>query len=248
MKLIRTLVCSGMIAVLVSCDNASRGGYGYDSDRDMGGGYTAYEDADELYDDMMDEYYGSADESVGQDIGQSAGRNAGESAGQGLNIRLTGEIVPCNKCMGYGMVQDGLYGQPEICKFCWVSTYMRMQQGWTGFDGRYGMVDAVFNTLPANYFDELDWNADAGDSDYGNSGGYGYGGNGSGGYNGGGYSSGGVSSEQIEREIARHEENIALIEHQLEYMEGTINRTYLEQQLIEERYEVRRLKSLLNGM
>ena len=74
------------------------------------------------------------------------------------NIRLTGNIVTCNKCGGYGIVQDGLYGQPEICKFCWLSTNMRMQQGWMGFDGRYGQVDAVFNTLPANYFDELDWN------------------------------------------------------------------------------------------
>lgn len=34
------------------------------------------------------------------------------------SIRLTGEIVQCNKCMGYGLVQDGLYGQPQICKFC----------------------------------------------------------------------------------------------------------------------------------
>ena len=75
-----------------------------------------------------------------------------------IGIRLTGIIETCNKCMGYGMVQDGMYGQPEICKFCWVSTYMRMQQGWTGFNGCYGQVDAVFNTLPADYFDELDWN------------------------------------------------------------------------------------------
>ena len=30
------------------------------------------------------------------------------------NIRLTGEIVQCNKCMGYGMVQDGMYGEQEI--------------------------------------------------------------------------------------------------------------------------------------
>ena len=141
------------------------------------------------------------------------------------NIRLTGEIVRCNKCMGYGMVQNGLSGQPEICKFCWVSTYMLMNQGWTGFDGRFGQVDAVFNTLPADYFDGLDWNAGR---DYDNN--------------------GGVSSDQIEAEIARHEGNIAQLEHQLEYIEGTINRTQIQQQIIEEQYEIRRLKSMLNGM
>lgn len=138
------------------------------------------------------------------------------------NIRLTGHIETCNKCMGYGSVQDGLYGLPQICKFCWVSTNMRIQQGWTGFDGRYGQVDAVFNTLPADYFDGLDWNPD-------NNG-------------------GGTGADQIESEIARHEENIARLEHQLEYIEGSINRTQIEQQIIEERYEIKRLKALLNGM
>jgi len=53
------------------------------------------------------------------------------------NIRLTGRIETCNKCMGYGSIQDGLYGQPQIYKFCWVSSNMRVQQGWTGFDGRF---------------------------------------------------------------------------------------------------------------
>ena len=124
--------------------------------------------------------------------------------------------------MGYGMVQDGMYGQPQICKFCWISTNMRVQQGWTGFDGRYGQVDAVFNTLPADYFDDLNWNAD-------NNG-------------------GGTSADQIESEIARHEENIAQLEHQLEYIEGSISRTQIEQQIIEERYEIKRLKAMLNGM
>ena len=138
------------------------------------------------------------------------------------SIRLTGHIETCNKCMGYGMVQDGMYGQPQICKFCWISTNMRVQQGWTGFDGRYGQVDAVFNTLPADYFDGLDWNAD-------NNG-------------------GGTSADQIESEIARHEENIAQLEHQLEYIEGSISRTQIEQQIIEERYEIKRLKAILNGM
>lgn len=129
--------------------------------------------------------------------------------------------------MGYGSVQDGLYGQPQICKFCWLSTNMRVQQGWTGFDGRFGQVDAVFNTLPADYFDELDWNG------------------------GGSYddnNAGGNSTEQIESEIARHEQNIAQLEHQLEYIEGSINRTQIQQQIINERYEIKRLKAMLNNM
>lgn len=141
------------------------------------------------------------------------------------NIRLTGEIVQCNKCMGYGMVQDGLYGQPEICKFCFISTYMRINQGWQGFNGRYGMVDAVFNTLPADYFDGLDWNI------------------------GGGFDNDGeIRTEQIESEIERHEQNIAQLEHQLEYIEGSISRTQIQQQIIQEQYEIRRLKAMLNGM
>ena len=143
-----------------------------------------------------------------------------------VNIQLSGDIVQCNKCMGYGMVQDDLNGQPQICKFCWISTYMRMQQGWTGFDGRYGQVDAVFNTLPADYFDELDWDTSNEDND----------------------NSGGTTSEQIEDEIAQHEENVAQLEHQLEYIEGSINRSQIQQQIIEEQYEIKRLKAILNGM
>ena len=141
-------------------------------------------------------------------------------------FRLTGRIETCNKCMGYGSIQNGLYGQPQICKFCWVSTNMRIQQGWNGFDGRYGQVDVVFNTLPADYFDELDWNVN---SEYDNN-------------------DGRTNSEQIEAEIARHEENITQLQHQLEYIEGSINRTQIEQQIIEEQYEIRRLNKILNGM
>lgn len=140
------------------------------------------------------------------------------------NIRLTGYIETCNKCMGYGSEQDGLYGQPQICKFCWMSTYMRIQQGWTDFDGRFGQVDAVFNSLPADYFDELNWNA-GGDYDD---------------------NSGGASADQIEAEIARHEQNIAQLEHQLEYIEGSVNRSHIQQQIVNERYEIKRLKALLN--
>lgn len=173
---------------------------------------------------------GSPTTEVGEEDGRGGDEEYLDAEEEGTsdigNIRLTGEIVQCNKCMGYGMVQDGLYGQPEICKFCWISTKMRIQQGWTGFDGRYGQVDAVFNTLPSDYFDGLDWNAN---SEYDNNG-------------------GGTSTEQIESEIARHEENIAQLEHQLEYIEGSINRTQIQQQIIEEQYEIKRMKAILNGM
>ena len=183
----------------LGCSGCGSSGYG-NSDNDI---YISDEITDN---DVLDGRGGYDDENSDRsDIG---------------NIRLTGRIETCNKCMGYGSVQDGLYGQPQICKFCWVSTNMRVQQGWTGFDGRFGQVDAVFNTLPADYFDGMDRNAD----------------------NNGGR----TSADQIEAEIARHEQNIAQLEHQLEYIEGSVNRSYLEQQLIEERYEVKRLKNMLN--
>lgn len=202
---VKEILCLICILQLLACGNSPRGNSEYMPIVDYF--ITEIEDGDsrEGYDDYTD---GSDDSTP----------NIG-------SIRLTGEIVQCNKCMGYGMVQDGLYGQLEICKFCWMSTYMRMQQGWTGFDGQYGQVDAVFNTLPADYFNELDWN---GDRDYDDS-------------------SGGNSTEQIESEIARHEEYIAQLEHQLEYIEGSINRTQIEQQIINERYEIKRLKAILNN-
>lgn len=196
----------GLILLFASCGNSSRSNSEYMPVRNYPTTEVDEEDGRGGYDEYTD-----TDEEGTPDIG---------------NIRLTGDIVQCNKCMGYGMVQDGMYGQPEICKFCWMSTYMRMQQGWTGFDGRYGQVDAVFNTLPADYFDGLDWNESGGYDDNG----------------------GGNGNEQIESEIARHEENIAQLEHQLEYIEGSINRTQIQQQIIEEQYEIRRLKALLNGM
>ena len=193
------IIHTGLVLLLVSCSNSSKSNSEYVPATD----YPTTE-IDEV--DRRGEYGEHPDvEKEGTlDIG---------------NIQLTGDIVQCNKCMGYGMVQDGMYGQPEVCKFCWISTYMRIQQGWIGFDGRYGQVDAVFNTLPANYFDGLDWN-----------------------------DSGGNNTEQIELEIAMHEENIAQLEHQLEYIEGSINRTQIQQQIIEEQYEIRRLKAILNSM
>ena len=196
----------GLVLLFVSCGNSSRSNSEYVPVKDYSTTEVDKEDGRDGYGEHLD-----AEEDDTPDIG---------------NIRLTGDIVQCNKCMGYGMVQDGMYGQPEICKFCWISTYMRMQQGWTGFDGRYGQVDAVFNTLPADYFDGLDWNANG---EYDNNG-------------------GGNSTEQIESEIARHEENIAQLEYQLEYIEGPINRTQIQQQIIEEQHEIRRLKAILNGM
>lgn len=129
-----------LIFIIVGCGgNSSHGS----------GSYSEYERYDDVDDDELAVDY---DDDDGGDYSEL----------EQLQYRLTGEIVTCNKCMGYGMVQNELYGEPEICKFCWISTYMRMQQGWSGFDGRYGQVDAVFNTLPSDYFDDLDWN-DGGD-------------------------------------------------------------------------------------
>lgn len=196
----------GLILLFASCGNSSRSNSEYMPVRNYPTTEVDEEDGRGGYDEYTD-----TDEEGTPDIG---------------NIRLTGDIVQCNKCMGYGMVQDGMYGQPEICKFCWMSTYMRMQQGWTGFDGRYGQVDAVFNTLPVDYFDGLDWN---GGGDYDDN-------------------AGEASAYQIESEIARHEENIAQLEHQLEYIEGSISRSQIQQQIIVEQYEIRRLKALLNSM
>lgn len=169
-----------------------------------------YHDEEDYFESsMVDDYI--------EDYGQQDNVENGNQ----YEIRLTGIIETCNKCMGYGLVQDGLYGQPETCMFCWISTYMRMEQGWTGFNGSFGQVDAVFNTLPADYFKDLSWN-DGGSE--------------------------GSNTNQIEAEIEQHERNIEAIEHQLEYIEGAGNRIYLEQQLIEERYEIRRLQEILNNM
>lgn len=139
-------------------------------------------------------------------------------------IRLTGNIEVCNKCKGYGLVQETLYSSPTQCKFCVLSTIMRINEGWDGFNGRFGLVDAVFNTLPPDYFDNISLDGEGAD-----------------------YSENGIDNASIERQIEWHEENIAQIERQLEYVEGIANRSYLEQQLIEERYEIRRLKMLLNN-
>lgn len=208
MKVMKVRICILILGGLlfISCGNSSRSNTEYVSVSDYPITGTDEDDGRGGYDNPSD-----ISEKSMPDIGK---------------IRLTGEIVQCNKCMGYGMVQDGLYSQPQICKFCWMSTNMRIQQGWTGFDGRFGEVDAVFNSLPADYFDKLDWNAE-------------------GNYDGNG---GGTSADRIESEIARHEDNIERLEHQLEYIEGSFNRIQIQQQIIEEQYEIKRLKAILNGM
>ena len=142
-----------------------------------------------------------------------------------LQIQLTGVLETCNKCMGYGSVQDGLYGTPQICKFCWVSTWMFIQQGWTGFNGRYGVVDAAFNKLPANYFDKLDMN---GHNEMSNN--------------------GEIDRNQIEEEIGRCERNVSEMERQLEYVDGTVYRSYLQQQITAEKIKIRQLKEALDRL
>lgn len=89
--------------LLISCGNSSRNNSEYVPSNDSPTTEMDEEDGRGGYDG----YTTDVDEGGTSDIG---------------NIRLTGEIVLCNKCKGYGMVQDGLYGQPQICNFCWIST------------------------------------------------------------------------------------------------------------------------------
>lgn len=83
-------------------------------------------------------------------------------------------------------------------------------------------MDAVFNTLPADYFDGLDRDDSGGYDD----------------------NDGEKITEQIESEITRHEKNISQLEHQLKNIDGSINRTQILQQIIEEQYEIKRLKAI----
>ena len=80
--------------------------------------------------------------------------------------------------------------------------------------------------MPANYFDELDWNT--------------------GNIEGPGREEG-MTPEQIEESIEKHEENIAKMEEMLDYIEGTVTRMQLQQQIIQEQYEIKRLKQMLNN-
>lgn len=50
---------------------------------------------------------------------------------------------------------------------------------------------------------------------------------------------------QLERELERHEKNLESLNQQLEIIHSSVLRAYLEQQVIEERYEIERLKRQL---
>ena len=102
---------------------------------------------------------------------------------------------------------------------------MLIQQGWTGFNGRYGVVDAAFNKLPANYFDKLDMN---GHNEMSNN--------------------GEIDRNQIEEEIGRCERNVSEMERQLEYVDGTVYRSYLQQQITAEKIKIRQLKEALDRL
>ena len=113
----RTVVFLFLVLLLGSCGNSSISNSEYVPVADYPITEVDEEDGKGGYDDYTD--------------------SSDDSAPALGNIRLTGRIETCNKCMGYGSIQDGLYGQPQIYKFCWVSSNMRVQQGWTGFDGRF---------------------------------------------------------------------------------------------------------------
>jgi hypothetical protein len=172
--------------------------------------------------DVPAETMGYNEEDVYAEDGRAGYKTVSQKTGSGSSgLKLTGIMEVCNHCKGYGSVQRDLYSTPHTCSFCMVSMLMRMDQG-IPFDGRFGKVDAVFNTLPADYFDYLESA-----------------------FNGGGFAgqNAGSNPDQIADEIAWHENNIASLERQLEYIDGSINRSYIQQQIIEERYAIRRLQN-----
>lgn len=140
-----------------------------------------------------------------------------EDAEEIPNIQLSGNIVKCNKCQGYGMVQEDMYSQPHICTFCWISTNMRIENGWTGFDGRFGYVDEVFNDLPADYFDVLSW-----DETYET-----------------------MTSEDIQRQIDNCNSQIERIQQMLYTFTSETLKTYYSQELIRLQYKVKELENKL---
>ena len=119
-----------------------------------------------------------------------------------------------------------LTGIMETCRHC--NGYGIVQDGLYGvahyclFCGGQRVVDAAVNTLPDDFFEQMA-NGDGGTT-----------------YNDD------MDREQIMREIERLEEDIWQMEHQLEYIEGSIKRIQIQQQIIEERYEIKRLKAMLN--
>ena len=119
-----------------------------------------------------------------------------------------------------------LAGIMETCRHC--NGYGIVQDGLYGvahyclFCGGQRVVDAAINTLPDDFFEQMA-NGDGGTT-----------------YNDD------MDREQIMREIERLEEDIWQMEHQLEYIESDMQRSYLQQQIISARYEVERLRRMLN--
>lgn len=75
------------------------------------------------------------------------------------------------------------------------------------------------------------------------------------GCNNGGYDAGAqmddsyeVSVDQLERELSLHESNLASLYECLEVVDGSINQTYLRQQIIEEEYAIKAIKRRLENM
>ena len=129
-----------------------------------------------------------------------------EQSDDDTEFQMTGVMETCRHCMGYGIVQDGLYGVAQYCKFC----------------GGQRVVDAAVNQLPDDFFEQANGQDVVAAQDYG------------------------TDKERIAAEIERLEEDIAQMEHQLEYIEGDIQSNYLRQQIIIAKSEVRRLQQMLN--
>lgn len=120
-----------------------------------------------------------------------------------------------------------LTGIIEECRHC--HGYGMVQDGlnspayYCKFCGGQRMVDAAINQLPDDFFDRFE--EYHGDETY----------------------SGSMDKWQIMQELNQRYENLRQMLLQLEYIEGDVNRNYLEQQIIEEKYEIKRLQRLLNG-
>lgn len=135
-------------------------------------------------------------------------------------IRLTGNIEICNKCGGTGMIQisSGPYGEVENCKFCLYSTLMRINQGWQGFDGRFGQVDAVFNTLPDNYFDLINLDNTTVNQ---------------------------YSASDIQRQIDMYQSQIQWMKEFVNTTSSGVYQDYYSQEIINLEYKIRELESQL---
>jgi hypothetical protein len=75
------------------------------------------------------------------------------------------------------------------------------------------------------------------------------------GCNNGGYDAGAQmddsyngSVNQLERELSLHESNLASLYECLEVVDGSINQTYIRQQIIEEEYAIKAIKRRLENM